>query len=338
MQNKPIKTIFVCEFITSGGLNDSDLPSGLLAQGLGMRDALLHDLSDLPYEVITTVDVRVTLPTDCHTCYLVDADDDVWGVWEEIVGSVDAVWLVAPETGGDLSKLTALALAYNKCILGCGLTAVNTCSSKLATYALLQQADVNTMATYQYDLWPKTKGVAWLAKPDDGAGCEETVVFDSALLLEQWLLKKNHTKTHVIQPYLQGAAGSIACVMNKGAAYLLSCNKQLIKKENNELSYKGCLVNGMQQYWTEFAALANQVAQLLPDLTGYVGIDVIVGDEGGGEVVVVEINPRLTTSYMALKEATGYNPAELLIKTLTQPDYEWPTIQHHEVMVEFAHA
>ena len=126
--------------------------------------------------------------------------------------------------------------------------------------------------------------------------------------------------------------------MNKGAAYLLSCNKQLIEKENNELSYKGCLVNGMQQYWTVFAALTNQVAQLLPDLTGYVGIDVIVGDAGGGEVVIVEINPRLTTSYMALKEATGYNPAELLMKTLTQPDYEWPTIQRNEVMVEFAHA
>ena len=97
-------------------------------------------------------------------------------------------------------------------------------------------------------------------------------------------------------------------------------------------------MNGMQQYWIEFAALANQVAQLLPDLRGYVGIDVIVGDGGGGEVVVVEINPRVTTSYMALKEATGYNPAELLMKTLTQQGYEWPTIQHHEVMVEFAHA
>ncbi len=339
MQDIPIKTIFVCEFITCGGLNDSDLPSGLLEQGLVMRDALLHDLSSLPCQIVTTVDTRVALPIDSHTCYLIDAGDDVWGIWEEVVNAVDAVWLIAPETGGDLSKLTALALECDKFILGSGLTAVNTCSSKLATYALLKQAGMKTVATYQYAQWSKMEGLAWLAKPDDGAGCEEVVCFDSALLLEQWLLKNNHTKTHVIQPYFQGTAGSISCVMNKGVAHLLSCNKQLIGKENNELEYKGCMVNGMQQYWRKFSKLANQIAQLLPDLNGYVGIDVIVGNEADGkaEIIVVEINPRLTTCYVALKTATGYNPAELLMNTLIQTDYEWPILQRNEVMVEVAY-
>jgi predicted ATP-grasp superfamily ATP-dependent carboligase len=49
---------------------------------------------------------------------------------------------------------------------------------------------------------------------------------------------------------------------------------------------------------------------------------------------VVEINPRLTTSYVGLREAIGVNPAELIIKTLTQPRYRWPKLQHNQVQID----
>jgi predicted ATP-grasp superfamily ATP-dependent carboligase len=41
-------------------------------------------------------------------------------------------------------------------------------------------------------------------------------------------------------------------------------------------------------------------------LFGYVGVDLIATDSCP---VVLEINPRLTTSYVALKDALGANPA-----------------------------
>jgi predicted ATP-grasp superfamily ATP-dependent carboligase len=339
VQNKPIKTIFVCEFITGGGLNHQALSQSLLKQGESMRDALLHDLSELSYQIITAVDVRLAQPRDCHLCSVISAEDDVWLRWAEIMNSVDAVWLIAPETDGNLAKLTALALQHNKIILGCGLNAINVCSSKLSTYQLLKNSGINTVETYSHLQWPKTKGISWLAKPDDGAGCEQTVCFDDAEDLSQWLSPPQYQETHVIQPYLVGVAGSVSCVMYKGKAHVLSCNQQLIAIENNVLQYQGCVVNGMRQHWKKFVILASQIAQLLPDLAGYVGIDVIVNDNEQEEAItLIEINPRLTTSYIGLREATGCNTAELIMSIFANPDYQWPSIQQNEVLLEVAHA
>ena len=86
----------------------------------------------------------------------------------------------------------------------------------------------------------------------------------------------------------------------------------------------------MRDYWPQFEFIANRIAQTLPDLAGYVGIDVIVDDD---EIIVVEINPRLTTSYIGLRESIGANPAELIINTLTQPDFVWPSLQRNLVII-----
>jgi predicted ATP-grasp superfamily ATP-dependent carboligase len=48
----------------------------------------------------------------------------------------------------------------------------------------------------------------------------------------------------------------------------------------------------------------------VPGLWGYCGVDFIETPEGP---VVVEINPRLTMSYVGLRDATGINPAELVL-------------------------
>ena len=116
--------------------------------------------------------------------------------------------------------------------------------------------------------------------------------------------------------------------MRRGKAHLLSCNTQNIDINNQILSYTGGIINGMRDYWPQFEFLANKIAQLLPDLAGYVGIDVIVDDD---EIIVVEINPRLTTSYIALHESIGVNPAELIINTLIKPDFTWPSLQRNLV-------
>ena len=306
-----------------------------MEQGQLMRDALLRDLSPLPYQIITTVDARLARPAHCETCQVVSANEEVWQRWEENIQLVDAVWFVAPETDGYLEKMTALALKHQKAIIGCGLTSIHICSSKLATYQLLKQANIATLDTCVYANWDKTKSLKWLAKPDDGAGCEQTVCFDTAEQLENWILKNGRVDTHIIQPYLAGDAASISCVMHHGKAKILSCNQQLIAIEDNILIYKGFVINSMRLYRDSFQVLANKIAQLLPDLAGYVGIDVIVSSvtDRPTKLTVVEINPRLTTSYVALHEATGHNPAELIMNTIFQENAVWPDLLQNEVRI-----
>jgi predicted ATP-grasp superfamily ATP-dependent carboligase len=45
-------------------------------------------------------------------------------------------------------------------------------------------------------------------------------------------------------------------------------------------------------------------------LWGYVGVDLVLADAGP---IVLEINPRLTTSYCGLRDALGINPAALVL-------------------------
>ena len=361
-----LNKIFVCEFITGGGLCAEALPTALTREGALMRDALLRDLSALPYEVYTTVDARLTAPAHC-LCVKVQANDDIWQIWQAQTAMADAVFLIAPETDGVLHYLTQIASlqpqglsAQNnstkaddagvkgKLVLGCGLDAILTTSDKMATYLALKLAGIATINSFTADYWieheahihENSEETAWLAKPNDGAGCEATIYFNDAENLIDWLNQNKKQNTHIVQPFQAGTPASISCVMHQGRAQLLSCNKQIIDINNHILSFKGVLVNGMREYWQAFEHIANQVAKAIPGLAGFVGIDVIVqqdsitADQGLlNQILVVEINPRLTTSYAGLRESIGVNPAELIINSLTKPNFAWPALQKNLVTI-----
>jgi tyramine---L-glutamate ligase len=288
---------------------------------------LLRDLSALPYEIITTTDARLAKPDIVPEAIVINHYDDVWQIWDQQIHSADAVWIIAPETDNFLKKLTELAIKHQKHIFGCGSESIEITSSKYATFQVLQKARIDTIPTFSIKNWTKGEG-AWLAKPDDGAGCEDTVFFENAGALANWISSQHKEGSHVIQPYLAGKAASISCVMHHGKAYVLSCNSQLISNDNHQLKFNGCELNGMKDYRVAFESVATKIAQTLPDLAGYVGIDVLVQGE---EVIVVEINPRLTTSYVGLTSAIGVNPAELIINVLTGKMFPWPKLEQNVV-------
>ena len=328
-----INKIFVCEFITGGGFCGEALPTSLAREGALMRDALLRDLSTLAYEVFTTVDARLMPPAHC-LCLKVKADDDIWQIWQTQIEQADAVFLIAPETDGLLHYLTQMATLRGKLVLGCGLDSIVNTSDKMATYLALKLAGIATISTFNVDYWMEhevsSEHITWLAKPNDGAGCEATMCFDNAENLMHWLVHNKKQHSYIIQPFQDGTPASISCVMHQGRARLLSCNKQIIDINNHTLSFKGVVVNGMRDHQQPFEQIANQIAKVFPSLAGYVGIDVIVQDD---HVFVLEINPRLTTSYAGLRESIGANPAELIINTLTKPDFQWPSLQQKVVTI-----
>jgi tyramine---L-glutamate ligase len=323
----------VCEFITGGGLCGEPLPNSLVREGALMRDALLKDLSELSYQIITTIDYRLLArsakPILCGECVTVNKNDYVWQIWQTQMQQADAVWIIAPETDGILQKLTQLAGLQGTPVLGCGLASIEITSKKMATHLALEAAGIASIPTHYYADWPKSHWI-WLAKPNDGAGCSDTACFNNPDDLEDWIEDNHKQFTHVVQAFQPGDAASISCVMKNGRAHLLSCNTQDIEINNQMLSYKGGEINGMRDYWPQLEFIANKIALALPDLAGYVGIDVIVDDD---EIVVVEINPRLTTSYIGLRESISANPAELIINTLTQDDFVWPILQRNLVTI-----
>ncbi|HSI38733.1 MAG TPA: ATP-grasp domain-containing protein [Methylotenera sp.] len=329
--------ILLLEYITAGGLNHVPLPASLLREGTLMRDALLRDFSQLAeVEIITTCDTRVDLSELSQQAIVLDHKSNPMPVWQSLLQSCDAALIVAPETAGVLTELTQLIEASPAKNLGCSSQAVELTSSKFASYQALKNANILTIPTYIANEVMLSnlslKGFfqhGYIIKPNDGAGCEDTLYFADIEALQIWLdLNPEMLTGYIVQPYQTGTPASISMLCKDGKAWVLGCNQQkiamtTIDANQQSIHYNGSVINGLSLlHRTTFERLADSIAHALPGLNGYVGVDVIVDGEA---VYVVEINPRITTSYIGLRESLGCNPAQLIWGSADNPSVEWAT-------------
>lgn len=278
-----------------------------------MRDALLRDLAELPdVETVVVYDARLAAPTQAQIAIPVHAADDVHAVWSACVHEADATWLIAPETQGVLSILSAMVLDQGKPLLGCAPETIALMADKYQTYHALAVARIPAIATYRVGEWPSATEGTWVTKPDDGVGCADVRFHASTAGLRHWLGQHGDEHT-LIQPYVAGVAASLSMICRDGRAWLLSCNRQKVHIDAGGFHYAGSVVNELAPDWALCEALATQLAAAFPGLRGYIGVDVISTPQG---LQVVEINPRLTTSYAGLHASIGCNPARLILDLL----------------------
>ena len=255
-----------------------------------MRDALARDLRDAGAAVI--------LPAE-------DADP-----WESLAGlavEADAVWPVAPESGGLLEKAAALAAASGRPVLASDAGTLAIAGSKSATSRHLAAAGIRVVPSYGDALSLPLAPGGWVMKPDDGAGAEETHFLAHPVPVKPG---------HVLQPFLPGIPASFSMLAREGEGWLLSCNLQEMEVVDGVFSYRGGIIGGAERYRADWEHLAGAIAAALPGLWGYLGVDLIEGEAGP---VVLEINPRLTTSYAGLRDSIGLNPAGLVLDLLDHP-------------------
>jgi hypothetical protein len=71
---------------------------------------------------------------------------------------------------------------------------------------------------------------------------------------------------------------------------------------------------------TAFEA-AKRIVESMSGLKGYIGVDLILTEHGP---VLIEINPRLTTSYIGVQKVSGFNLAKAMIDSAKGKDL--PTV------------
>jgi predicted ATP-grasp superfamily ATP-dependent carboligase len=302
--------VLVFEYLTGGGLADAPIRSSLAREGELMLRALLRDLSELPgVQVVALRDARLPAPE-----VLFPGVD--WIVLEPGAGfehrfrdqlaCCDAVWPIAPETGGVLERLCSEAAAAGKCLLTSAAAAVRIAASKLETVRRLGRHGVPVVPTFP--LSGPVPEFPRVLKPDDGVGGEGSRIVEN---IDQWhsALAGISKSRYVVQPWVDGDALSLSALFVAGKARLLSCNRQEIGREGGGFALRACRVNAIPKAEV-YRQLAAAVAAALPELWGYAGIDLIRSGRG---LHVLEINPRLTTSYVGLREAVGVNVAALVL-------------------------
>jgi predicted ATP-grasp superfamily ATP-dependent carboligase len=73
-------------------------------------------------------------------------------------------------------------------------------------------------------------------------------------------------------------------------------------------------------------ALVLDAIEVFPPPLGYIGVDLVLGDaEDGSNDYVIEINPRLTTSYVGLRALSKTNLAQAMLDVARgrEPGLAW---------------
>ncbi len=310
--------LFVYEYITSGALIDDALPKSLAHEGDAMLHAILRDLSALQnIELYFMRDSRLPTIEINATSQAISTRANYIRALSLYIEQCDYTLVIAPETNDVLLNI-AQQVPQHK-FLGCSETAITTCSNKYHTAKHLELNNIATPKTSMVREWLKTHSSDSdvILKPVDGAGCIDTYCLSKQNALQhiQNLPTELH-ETLIVQPLLSGTAASICCFINH-KVNILNINEQFIKQENQQIIFEGC-ANSHKVNELLNAETAQQIVESINDaiegLWGFIGIDLVLTESGP---VVIEINPRLTTAYLDLKNHLDFNPAQQLIEAIT---------------------
>jgi predicted ATP-grasp superfamily ATP-dependent carboligase len=308
--------IFLYEFVTGGGwysYGDEPCPDSLICEGHAMVKALASDLAAID-------GVSLTLLRDRRLEPLVVKDAETISVgtrFEELAAfkrcAAEAQWtnVVAPEFAGFLAQRAAIVEKVGGRLLGPSLPAIRLTSDKHATAKQLGAAGVAVpqgIAIETNDLIPESFAFPAVLKPRDGAGSQGVRLVSSPEEIEQI------TEPSRLERFCAGRPASVSFLCGpSGNTPLVPCCQQL--SDDGRFTYLGGSLPLPPLLAERAVSLASKAIGILGTLCGYVGVDLVLGDaEDGSKDVVIEINPRLTTSYVGLRAAAKVNLAEAMLR------------------------
>ncbi len=325
--------LFVYEFITGGGLYrvpGAPTPDGsLLAEGAAMRHALIEDLERIPgIEVVTLRDTRCLRLSERQGDHLVCSAREHDQRVQEIASKVDATFLIAPEIDNQLLAMHDLVTRAHGKIIGADRDLISWASNKNQTIQRLHGWGIPVPWTIASDARSAIDASRFrpvIVKPVYGAGSEDVRVFESGAMAQRYVRGRPSRTPYRLESYCTGIPVSVSLLLGADTfCPLASCLQHLT--DDGTFRYTGGRVlsdvdtmeGEEESSWSSIARrarrLAMRVGECLPaaaDRSGYLGIDMVIGDAQGW---VIEVNPRLTTSYAGLRAATHENLARRMLE------------------------
>jgi hypothetical protein len=323
--------VFLSEYLTSGALpGDGDVKSALAAEGAAMLRALAADAAAVPgWRVAVTWDGSLPpFGVPGVDVLLVAGPEEERRTFVSLAAEAGATLVIAPEFDGLLESRCRLVTSCSGQCVGPTTEAIALCADKLALARHLGECNVPTIPARRCDFatargsdLPRDGGVV---KPRFGAGSLNTYrVTDAGDLKNAETAFRAGTSPAepILQPFVSGSPLSIAAIVGAHGAELLPVCRQRIGG-SKRLHYDGGSVPAGTGRDEEIADLARRALAAVPGLRGYVGLDLILPADG--QPVVVEINPRLTSSYHGYRRLAVENLAErILTPDRSRSSIEW---------------
>jgi predicted ATP-grasp superfamily ATP-dependent carboligase len=345
-----LSTVTIFEYASGGGFLGRNIPHNILCEGYAMLKTAIDDFQSSGYTVKTLLDPRLTdlrdhLPTGIAEVSARDAYDRTLN---EMVRKSDLSLIIAPETGGLLSTLVQMAGDFTAS-LNSTPEAITSSSDKAALAEMLGHKGLRVPETIcltvedgreeavkaYRELAPKA-----VVKPVNGVGCEDTWLVTNRVQMEDAftaLAKGDLHKRFVVQRFVNGLPASVSLISTGKKCKPIALNRQRVSISSppHPSAYRG----GFTPFHHPDADSAFRVAQesvsLFGGLRGYIGTDLILSPDGP---VVLEINPRLTVSYVGLERVVRNGLAEQMVRSAI--DKKIPTsfeTQGHSAFTKLTH-
>ncbi len=322
--------LLIIEYVSGGGYANTKLSSSNLSEAYGMLRSLISDCKAAGHNVTTLLDSRLKAfnpPNEADQIFWVSSPDELCTKLKELSSLADAVYVIAPESEQVLEKLVEIVESSGGTSLNCKIDAIKRVSNKMTTYETLKKKGIPVPETFLLDIHEKTEntrrlikelGYPLVFKPIDGVSCGGlSLVKDEKGIAGavKKVAQESMSKQFIAQKLTRGKAAS-ACVISTGdKALSVTLNRQLVTlaSPDGESEYYGGVVPFDHKLKKEALRTAENAVEGIVGLKGYVGVDMILTNEGP---VVMEINPRLTTSYIGLKRAVNFNPAQAIVNAV----------------------
>jgi len=334
--------IFIFEFVSGGGFNQVDIPPSLYSEGFAMLRTIIADFRKLGFQITTLLDFRINFLSqylEADKIKLVRMNDDYIKLYTECLNECIYCFIIAPEFSNHLYNLTKIAKDNKKLILSIDLDGIVLGAHKLKTYDFFLENKVNTPKTYRIPLKKKyfdlefvlqkfnILGSPIIIKPEDGVGSESLFYFETKAQIIHFFEDSNHkldpSRNYILQEYIDGedlSASIINYVSSKKPEamnqIILSINAQIVKfKDSINDSINDSIYLGGFTPVVDYELLKDSLEKILKSMDfssfrGYFGIDFI--KKADNSIYFIEINPRLTTSYIGIRNILDYNPLEMI--------------------------
>lgn len=258
-------------------------------------------------------------------------------------GPGDQLLIIAPECDGllvDLLQLLETHVPHNR-LLNLDSRRSAVFSDKLQTCHWLQQHAIPTIPTRVIDAqlaelcrsghhpgWSDgdQQLLDYVMKPRDGAGSDHVQrIAAPATLWDSLQQQPSAAASLIIQPWMPGAPCSVGLIGggDRQPAVILKPARQTVVQHGQQLQYIGGSLPVAAAQEPSILTVAEQLSSALGAFYGYVGIDLLVDPAADVPARVVEINPRLCTSYVGYRALAEDNLAARLLLHSSTHNIRW---------------
>jgi predicted ATP-grasp superfamily ATP-dependent carboligase len=327
--------VFIYEYLSSGASADASADS-LHSEGWAMLSAVVEDFARCPgVEAVTVLDPRLALaqttwPRTVAVRYAEPAGEEQ--TFRSLAAVADWSLVIAPEFDDILAQRCRWVEEAGSRLLGPSSAAVRLTADKrtLARHWLTCAIPTPPIVDPSAIDSPIHAPFPCVLKPRYGAGSQATfLVRDSEDLLRITDVNRGAWQGEtLLQAYAPGRAVSVALLAGNRQLHSLPATEQHVSNDGR-FHYLGGRLPLTKELDDRARRLAERAVRAVEGLHGYFGVDLVLGDvTDGSRDQVIEINPRLTTSYVGLRRLARFNLVEALLSVANDappPSWDWRT-------------